>query len=245
MSGSRYRFKKKEETYLNTNYLCHYGRSIRDGAPGVGTGNWRRGGGTSYNQNNTPKTKEELIDHMKQNGFSEESWSWGNKTYKYYTKKFDINRGEGKKPFKASLTISEDDLEDDLEESNWNEALDRINDVEKNIEKLDKQFRKDASEYYFTSDNPLEWPWAYQPDADYPSETQNMSKKDAISHFEKHLGTYKSGGKRYFGEISYGFAGYKNSLQVVYVDGDSFYGHVISAWYDEDKKKFRDFAVEG
>lgn len=25
-------------------YLMHYGRSIKDGAPGVGTGNWRRGG---------------------------------------------------------------------------------------------------------------------------------------------------------------------------------------------------------
>ena len=25
------------------NYLKHYGVSIRDGAPGVGTGNWRRG----------------------------------------------------------------------------------------------------------------------------------------------------------------------------------------------------------
>lgn len=28
-------------------YLMHYGRSINDGAPGVGTGNWRRGGSMS------------------------------------------------------------------------------------------------------------------------------------------------------------------------------------------------------
>lgn len=34
MSGNRY-----------PSYLIHYGRSKDDGAPGVGTGNWRRGGG--------------------------------------------------------------------------------------------------------------------------------------------------------------------------------------------------------
>lgn len=32
---------------LYTDWLMHYGRSIKDGAPGVGTGNWRRGGSSS------------------------------------------------------------------------------------------------------------------------------------------------------------------------------------------------------
>ena len=31
--------------YIREDELYHYGRSIKDGAPGVGTGNWRRGGG--------------------------------------------------------------------------------------------------------------------------------------------------------------------------------------------------------
>ena len=33
--------------YIRNDELYHYGRSINDGAPGVGTGNWRRGGGRS------------------------------------------------------------------------------------------------------------------------------------------------------------------------------------------------------
>lgn len=42
------RSKKNNRSYRvvsNQDYLAHYGVSINDGAPGVGTGNWRRGGG--------------------------------------------------------------------------------------------------------------------------------------------------------------------------------------------------------
>lgn len=37
-----YRFRKGDQQ--PSDVIIHYGRSIRDGAPGVGTGNWDRGG---------------------------------------------------------------------------------------------------------------------------------------------------------------------------------------------------------
>lgn len=36
--------------FIRNDELYHYGRSIKDGAPGVGTGNWRRGGGRTRSQ---------------------------------------------------------------------------------------------------------------------------------------------------------------------------------------------------
>ena len=78
-----YRFRKGDQQ--PSDVIIHYGRSIRDGAPGVGTGNWDRGGSSlpelkigkavfrgvnklfKKNNKEPDKIKEALEDRVKNN----------------------------------------------------------------------------------------------------------------------------------------------------------------------------------
>lgn len=53
----------------NNNYLVHWGRSKANGAPGVGTGNWKRGSSGRVSQKKKRVAKRELNDYVESEYF--------------------------------------------------------------------------------------------------------------------------------------------------------------------------------
>lgn len=174
------------------------------------------------------------IDYLEYNGYKDNKTEYG----RNFEKEVTISRSDSGRKFKPKISIDKDVFKqlDDIEirnRSSW---------IEKNISKLDAQFRKDAAKEFFNSDNRKDWPVLYSENPKFAK----LSKQEAMKDFEKHLGTVDyamTGTREDGGYIAYALD--SHSFSVIYECGGSFGDHIITAEYSPKKKKFIYFGVEG
>ena len=103
-----YRIRRTPTISSDNAYLMHYGVSIKNGAPGVGTGNWRRGGGSSDNKYGYHKewdVYETLPPHLEKqltsSGFKKQ------KFHNAYQKKSSVKTTDGTRKIAIKIDPNE------------------------------------------------------------------------------------------------------------------------------------------
>ena len=125
-----YRIRKKNERPKRNDYLCHYGVSIKNGAPGVGTGNWRRGGG-SFN----------IDKQIVKSGYKKQSEA---PEFTSYTKS-GLKTKNGN-----DLTMIVELLDDNTDETK-KKAFNLMKKIEKNSDEILSKFKDDFTKEYSKS----------------------------------------------------------------------------------------------